>query len=227
MILADEVALLLVHDISGKAVVDPSRLDLALAGSMLLDLTAAGRVDVAGPGEPVKSGRLVVRNPSPTGDPLLDEALRRIALTSPRTPENMLPELRKGLRDAVLGRLVEQGLLRSEERRTLGIFRTRSWPSTGSGVERSLRTAFYEVLVTGRSATPREAAIISMVHAVDRVPKVLGDVGVGAGELRRRAKAASEGGLADTAVRRAIDAVNAALVVVLTATTVASPTSSS
>lgn len=227
MILADEVALLLVHDISGKAVVDPTRIDLALAGAVLLDLTVSGRVDVAGPGEPVKAGRLVVRNPSPIGDPLLDEALRRIAVASPRTPENMLPELRKGLRDEVLARLVKQGFLRFEERRTLGVFRTRSWPSTGSGVEQSLRTGLYEVLVTGRSATPREAALISMVHAVDRVPKVLGDVGVRAGELRRRAKAASEGGLADTAVRRAIDAVNAALVVVLTATTFASTTSSS
>jgi hypothetical protein len=227
MILAEEVALLLVHDISGKAVVDPSRLDLALTGAVLLDLTVSGRVDVAGPGEPVKAGRLVVRNPSPTGDPLLDEALRRIAVASPRAPENMLPELRKGLRDEVLARLVKQGLLRFEERRTLGIFRTRSWPSTGSGAERSLRTALYEVLVTGRTATPREAALISMVHAVDRVPKVLGDVGVRSTELRRRAKAASEGGLADKAVRRAIDAVNAALVVVLAATTVASTTSSS
>ncbi|MEP7763578.1 GPP34 family phosphoprotein [Sanguibacter sp. 25GB23B1] len=227
MILAEEVALLLIHDISGKAVVDSTRLDLALAGSVLLDLVASGRVDVSGPGEPVKAGRLVVRDPRPTGDPLLDEALRRIAVGKPRTPESTLPDLRKGLRDEVLARLVRQGFLRFEERRTFGVFRVRSWPSTGTGVERSLRTGLYEVLVNGRGATPREAALISMLHAVDRVPKVLGDVGLPAGELRRRAKAASDGGLADKAVRRAIDAVNAALLVVLTTTTVAGAASSS
>ena len=215
MILAEEVALLLIDDISGKAVVDSTRLELALAGSVLLELAQSGRVDVAARGEQVKAGRLVVRDPRPTGDPVLDEALRRIATTKPRTPETMLPLLQKGLRAEVFARLVKRGILRFEEKRALGIFSTRSWPSTGSGERRALRTALYEVLVTGRAATPHEAAMISMVHAVDAVPKVLGDVGVKGHELRRRAKAAGHGGLADTAVRRAIDAVNSAMLVVV------------
>lgn len=217
MILADEVALLLVHDISGKAVVDSTPLDLALAGSVLLELMASGRVDVARPGEPVKAGRLVVRHADATGDQVLDEALRRISVSKPRTPESMLPELHKGLRDEILARLVERGLLRFEERRTLGIFRTRSWLSTGSGEERAVRTALYEVLVSGRTATPREAGVVALVQAVDRVPQVLGEVGVPKRELRRRAKAVGQGGVADVAVRRAIEAVSAAFIAVLAA----------
>ncbi|PFG34067.1 GOLPH3/VPS74 family protein [Sanguibacter antarcticus] len=223
MILVEEVALLLVHEISGRAVVDPSRINLALAGAVLLDLVASGQVEVAGPGEQVKAGRLVVRDPRPTGEPLLDEALRRIGAVTPRTPENMLLELHKGLREEVLARLVARGLLRSEEKRILRIFRIRSWPSTGSAEEKTLRTALYDVLVIGRSATTHEAAIVSMLHAVDRVPTVLGAVGVNARELRRRAKVVGDGGVADQAVRRAIDAVNAAMMVVLTAATVPSP----
>lgn len=227
MILAEEVALLLVHDASGRFLVDTQRLDLALAGSVLLELAATGRVDVAERGEPVKAGRLVVRDPRPVGDPLLDEALRRIGAAKPRTPEAMLPELRKGLRDEVLARLVGQGLLRASERRAFGLFRVRSWPSTGSGTQRALRTAFFEVLVSGRAPTPREAGLVSMVHAVDGVPKVLGPVGVSARELRRRAKAVGAGGIADKAVRRAIDAVNAATIAAVTAATTVSVTSSS
>ena len=114
VILAEDVLLLLLNDTSGKAVVDKTRLDLALAGGILLDLTTAGRVDVAGPGEQVKRGRLVVRDARPTGDDVLDEALRR-----PR-----------------------------------------------------------DVLVVGRTPAPREAALVSLLQAIDQVPKVLGDVGV-------------------------------------------------
>ena len=56
MILAEDVLLLLTNDTTGKTVVDKTRLDLALAGAVLLDLTTAGRVDVAGPGGAGQAG---------------------------------------------------------------------------------------------------------------------------------------------------------------------------
>jgi hypothetical protein len=69
MNLAEDVLLLLIDDVSGKPVVDTTRLNLALAGGVLLDLSALGQVDVSGPGEQVKAGRLVVRDTQPTDAP--------------------------------------------------------------------------------------------------------------------------------------------------------------
>lgn len=221
MILADDVLLLLTDDVTGKPVVDTTRLDLALAGAVLLDLATAGRVDVSGPGEPVRAGRVVVRDPRPTGDGVLDEGLRRIAAKGPRKPASVVPELAKKLRPELLARLVERGVLRLQEGRVLGIFPTSAWPAVDPAYEDGLRRALHDVLVVGRTPTPREAALISMLQAVDQVPRVLGDVGVPKRELRQRAKAVAQGGFADAAVKGAVEAVNAAVMAGVMAATVA------
>ena len=210
VILAEDVLLLLLNDSTGKAAVDTTRLDLALAGGVLLDLATLGRVNVTGQDEPVKRGRLVVRDARPTDDAVLDEALRRIDELGPKKPESVLPKLAKGLRQSLLERLIGRGILRAQEGRVLGIFPTHSWPAIDSDHERQVRAGLHDVLVTGRTPAPREAALVSLLQAIDQVPKVLGDVGVPARELRRRAKDVSEGGFADDAVRRAVQAVNAA-----------------
>lgn len=212
MILAEEILLLLTDDGLGKPAVDSARLDLVLAGALLLDLAVLARVGVAAPGEPVKAGRLVVRDLRPVGDPLLDHALALIAAAGPKKPETVLPKLKRGLRPALYARLVARGVLRHEERRSLGIFRSQRWPAVDSRHEAQVRVGLREVLVLGRAPAEREVAIISLLHAVDQVPKVLGTADVGARELRRRAKAMS-GGIADEAVRRAVQAMNSAIAV--------------
>jgi hypothetical protein len=220
MILADDLLLLLTDDVSGKPVIDGTRLDLALAGAVLLDLATAGRVDVAGPGEPVKAGRLVVRDPRSTDDPVLDEGLRRIATMAPKKPENVVPVLAKQLRPAIFARLVHHGMLRAVEGRVLRIFPTTSWPAVDPTHENQVRAGLHDVLVVGRTPTPREAALVALLQAVDQVPTVLRGSGVAKGELRRRAKAVAQGGFADAAVRRAVEAVNAATTAALVASTV-------
>jgi len=169
VILSEDVLLLLIDDASGKFVVDKTRLDLALAGGVLLDLATLGRVDVTGPGEPVKAGRLVVRDAGPTDDSVLDEALRRIGEMGPKKPESVVPKLAKGLRQDLLGRLISRGILRAQEGRVLGIFPSHSWPALDSGHERQVRSGLHDVLVAGRSPAPREAALVSLLQAIDQV----------------------------------------------------------
>lgn len=222
MILAEDVLPLLIDDASGKPVVDTTRLDLALAGGMLLDLATSGRVDVAGPGQQVKAGRLLVCDDRSTDDSLLDEALRRVGAVGPRKPEKVLPALAKGLRKDLLLRLIAQGILRDQRRRTLGIFPTHVWPAVDANHQRQVRAGLRDVLVVGRSPTPREAALVSLLQAIDQVPKVLGNVGIPARELRRRAKDVAAGGFADEAVRRAVEAVTAATTAAIVATVIAS-----
>ena len=210
VILAEDVLLLLIDDASGKTVVDKTHLDLALAGGVLLDLATSGRVDVAGQGEQVKAGRLMVRDDRSTEDDVLDEALRRVGAIGPKKPESVLPKLAKGLRQDLLERLIGRGILRAQEGRVLGIFPTHAWPAVDSSHEREVRAGLRDVLVVGRTPAPREAALVSLLEAINQVPKVLGEVGVPARELRRRAKEVAAGGFADEAVRRAVQAVTAA-----------------
>jgi hypothetical protein len=213
MILAEDVLLLLIDDASGRAIVDRSHLDLALAGGVLLDLVTSGRVDVTGPGEEVKAGRLVVRDDRPTDDTVLDEALRRVTETGPKKPMNVLPKLAKGLRDELLGRLIGKEILQAQEGRVLGIFPRLTWPALDSSHENEVRAGLRDVLVAGRTPTPREAALVSLLEAINVVPKVLGGLGglgMPAKQLRQRAKEVAAGSFADEAVRKAVQAVSAA-----------------
>ena len=219
MILAEDVLLLLTDDASGKAVVDKTHLDLAVAGGVLLDLATLGRVAVTGEGEQVKAGRLVVRDVAPTDDDVLDEALARVGALGPMKPYRALPKLAKGLREKLLARMVARGILREQEGRVLGIFPSHTWPALDPSHERQVRAGLNDVLVVGRAPAPREAALISLLQAIGQVPKVLGDVGVPARELRRRAKDVASGGFVDEAIRRAVEEINAGMAAAITAAT--------
>lgn len=219
MILAEDVLLLLIDDASGKALVDKTHLDLALAGGVLLDLATLGRVDVTGPGEQVKAGRLVVRDVSPTDDEVLDEVLLGVGALGPMKPYRALPKLAKGLREDLLGRMAGRGILRPQEGRVLGIFPSQTWPALDSSHQRQVRAGLHDVLVVGRAPAPREAALICLLQAINQVPKVLGDVGVPARELRRRAKEVAHGGFVGEAVRRAVEEISAATSAAISAAT--------
>jgi hypothetical protein len=78
MILAEKLLLCLTDDDTGTLVVPTGHADVGLGGAILVELVLRGRVGVAGPQEDVKEGRLLVRDPSPTGDALLDAALTTV-----------------------------------------------------------------------------------------------------------------------------------------------------
>lgn len=222
MLIAEDLLLLLTDDESGKPIVDTTRLDLGLAGAVLIDLAERDRVEVAGPGEAVQEGRLYVRDRTPTGEAVLDEVLGRVDERGPKKPASMVPHLTKGLREALYERLATRGVVHAEEGRVLGIFPRRQWPATDSTHEDEMRRGLHDVLVAGREPTVHEAMLVSMLYAVEQVPKVLGD-GVDKREVRERAKAIAEGQFAGEAVRKAVEAVRAA---VLTSIIAASVTAS-
>jgi hypothetical protein len=203
--------LLLTDDESGKPVADTTKLDLGLAGAVLIDLAKLDRVEVAGPGESVKEGRLYVRDRTPTGEAVLDDVLKRLDERGPKKPASLVPHLTKGLRDALYQRLAERGIVRAEEGRVLGIFPRRQWPATDSTHEDEMRRGLHDVLVLGREPTVHEALVVSMLYAVEQVPKALGDAESDKHQVRERAKAIADGEFAGEAVRKAVEAVRAAV----------------
>jgi hypothetical protein len=226
MLLVDDLMLQLL-DASGRPRADGTRTGLGLAGALMLDLALREKVDVAHAGETVKAGRLVVRDTTPTGDPLLDEALRTFTERQGRKPQDALPKVAKGLKQRVLDRLVRLELVQHVEGRVLGIFPTHAYPRTYAHGTDAAAEGIRAVLVTGRTPTDREAALIALLQAVDRVPAVVGDVGLTKRELRSRAKAVAASGFASEAVRKAIEAVEAATAAAVAAAVASSAAASS
>lgn len=208
MLIAEDILLLLTDDETGKFVGDGTQMDYALAGAVLLELAERGKIDVAEPGGQVKKGRLYVTDASRTGEPALDDALATIA-EKDRKPQDVIGKLAKGLREKLLTGLADRGVLQRERGKVLGLFPTTRWPANDSAHEQQLRRKLHDVLVTGATPETRTAAVITMLAAIDAVPKVLPDEEKRL--LKRRAKEISEGEWTAEAVRKAIQAVNSAV----------------
>ncbi|WP_199422454.1 GOLPH3/VPS74 family protein [Actinotalea solisilvae] len=207
MILADDLLLLLTDDRSGRPAETGVRLENVVAGAALTELLLLSRVRLTGPGESVRAGRVVVEDATPVGDPLLDEALRRVGHGTPKAPHTLLAHLRPGLLEALRARLVERGVLRVEAGRVLGLFPRTSWPAEDSTHEAQLRERLREVLALGREPSEREAGVVALLHAVNRVQNVLGDLGVPGGQVRSRATTIAQRHVGADAVRRANNAL--------------------
>ncbi|MFG1675264.1 GPP34 family phosphoprotein [Micromonospora sp. NPDC049282] len=214
LLLTDEL-LLLAYDDGGTNRLGRPHLDYGLAGALLLELALARRVEVA-------DKRLVVTDPTPTGVPLLDEALGTVAASRPRKPKDWIGKLAKGLPDRVLDGLVGAGVLRRESDRVLLVFPRTRYPSpTGAepAAETAARARMVAALVGDGPVDARTAALLALVRAVGLDRKLFRELPKD--RVKARLNEIAAGDWASAAVRKAIDEMQAALIV---ATTVASTT---
>ena len=222
VLLAEDLLLLLTDDDTGRLAAPSTEVDVALGGALLVELTLMRRVDVAGSDERVREGRLVVRDPDPTGDGLLDEALTIVGQKEGKKPQSVVARLGKRARVRLYERLVAGGVLRAANDRVLGIFPTHRWPSKDAAHESTVRAGLVTALREDATAEARTGALISLLLALKAVHKVVepGSVGLSKKELNANAKRIAEGDWAAKAVRQAIDSMNAAVIAATSAAVV-------
>ncbi|GLW33990.1 GOLPH3/VPS74 family protein [Actinoplanes regularis] len=197
---------LLAHDRLGRRVIDNTRVDHGLGGALLLELVLSERIDVL-------DRRVVARGTGPIGDPLLDEALNRIA-TDPRArkPVDWVKRFTKGTQRRVVERLAADGVLRIERSTVLGIFPRTRYPAA-FGTEPMARTEAQErlraAILGAWPVMPRTAALCALVSATELDKKIFGDIDRKL--VRRRLKEIDQGDWAAAAVRKAIQDVQAGI----------------
>ena len=157
-----EKLLLLLLDRDGQ-LVSGSTAGYLLAGALLADLVLHGRVDIAGQGEPVKAGRVLVLSAVPTGDALLDAALERVQRKQGAIPSSLIGPLSRGTRRAVLERLTAAGTIRESSRNALGLFPVRSWPTVDGRPAARAGLAVENVVERGVRPNAETAVLISLL----------------------------------------------------------------
>jgi Golgi phosphoprotein 3 GPP34 len=220
VLIAEDLLLLLYDDETGKPVSWSVPLDHGLAGAVLMELSLLGKVDVADQGEHVKPGRLVIRDPSPTGDPVLDARLAIVADKVGSKPAHVIGKVSKNLRGALLEQLAGRGILRVDKDKILGLFPNTRWTAADARHEAQVRAALDSALRVGTQPDQRTAALIALVHAVDAVPKVVTNA-ADKKALKRRAKEIAESAWAAEAVRNAVQAMQSATTTAIAASTAA------
>ncbi|WP_432560230.1 GOLPH3/VPS74 family protein [Granulicoccus sp. GXG6511] len=189
-LLAEDLALLLLHDETGW--LRGQHADIALAGAVLTELAIRGRIRLTEKGErDVRPNRVTVVDDSATDDPLLDEALARLAARRARFQQTSVQLLRGRAKPAILDRLVDRGVLERREVKLLGLIPLKTYPMRDHTYEDGLRRRLFTVLVRDEEPTVRDACLIALLSAMGLAAKTIAeDVStVDKRAIRRRANA--------------------------------------
>ncbi len=204
--LAEDLLMLLYDPGTGRPLIHSSKVDLALGGAVLAELIERQRIELTEPHRVTKNRTVIVVDPAPTGDDVLDETLQLIAARPSTRSHIVVSKISRGVRGRLLDRLAGRGMLRSQDSRFAGVFPTRTWPAVDPGHTNEIKQHLHQVLRGGRPPTRQEAAVISLLHAVGRTANIFRDAGLDRRRLKRRAKAVAERDAAGEAVRRALHA---------------------
>ncbi len=214
LILAEETLLIALDDRNGR---DTTKLgsDVGLAGALLLDLARLELLSLDA------QGKVVAVDGAEPGHELVHAAYRVIRESSkPRNADGWvrrLPRELKPLRHQLARGLVRRGILSEQRSKRLGVLPTTRFPTVDPAPERDLRERLREVLLAGRDPTEEEALLLGLLEPLGLIDSLVAREERRA--ARRRAKAVATQGLAGTAVRDAIRAVQAGVLAGVVAAT--------
>jgi len=139
----------------------------AVGGALLAELLMAGRIEV----DDDKKKLVNVVSTKPVGEPILDEALQRIATANRRaSAQNWVSRLAnmKQLKHRIAAGLCKRGILREDEDRILILFRRRIYPEINPVPERRLIERLRKAIFNdAQQVDPRTAVLISLANAAD------------------------------------------------------------
>ncbi|SDH63409.1 GOLPH3/VPS74 family protein [Agrococcus jejuensis] len=219
----ETVLLLALDDASGKPVLDGTTLLQTLGGAGLAELVVRGRLRLAEEGEPTgtKPGRFVAS--TAVVEPALEAFVEH---AEDRTPSDALTRVvgwggtrsvAARLRAELLGELVAEGALAHAETRWLGIAWSERW-ERGASTERedAMQSRARALLQGDEPAASDEhlVAALAILHGAKALPKVFPDLD--AKPLKTRADALALGSWSSEVVRKAVEAMQVAMMVATT-----------
>lgn len=170
---AEEMLLLVLDDTSGTFITEPDiNNNYALAGAVLADLALKGRIEA----DPDK---LFVLDPKPTGDAVQDAVLARIAEADEvQDTAYWVAEIgQRGeeVREHLLTRLVERGILKRVEEKVLWVFETRRYPTIDGREEHEVKKRIMDTLLSEGTPSHKDAVIVSLADACSLFRQMLAD----------------------------------------------------
>ena len=219
--LISEEFLLLVTTEDGKWLASSQAVPIALAGGLLAELAANGRAAVDG------RGRLAPpADPSPLGDPILDQALETFLQKVGKKPKDVLGTVAKGLGDELYERLAAAGIVEIHRGRFL---RPNRFPVRDPDARERVWDDVAAVL--GGTAAPdlRTGTLLGLTQAAGAVPAIFPPerFDMSKKDLIVRAKQVTGRDWASGAVSRAVHDAQVATMAAVTAAVTAATTAAS
>ncbi len=173
---AEEILLLILDNSDGDVTssLPPNSLNTVLAGAMLMDLALEGRIDT-------DIEKLILTDSTPVGDDLLDPVLAEIAKESgSHTIGYWLERTAKrgdDIRGQALARLVERGILRSDDDTLFflsnRVSRSKRYPMVDGKTAEEVTLRIMRLLFSDDIPDPRDIVIVSLAAASDVFGRIL------------------------------------------------------
>ncbi len=212
-LIAEDLLLLLLDDTKGT-VATWGKTDAVLGGAVLAELAVTGQVTVDEHKSIWRTDKVHASQLAPADlDPLLAEALATIA-EKDRKASTLVGKIGKGLEGRLAARLADRGILERRDGRLLGLFPRTTWPAADTTHENDVRQTITACLVDGAQPDERTGALIALLAAIDQAHSAV-SAGTTAKKmvLEKKAKEIAAGQWAAKAVKDAVDAAPAAMVV--------------
>ncbi|MET7410518.1 MULTISPECIES: GOLPH3/VPS74 family protein [Streptomyces] len=200
-LIVEDLTLLMFDDASG-AIAGAGTLYYTQGGAVLVELAQAGRLRVDRRDVGMDGVRVHAVAGAPLSDPVLREAHRKVSART-RGVNTLLIEIGTGLREAVLDRLVERGMVRRERKKVLGLFPTTSLSAADTRHKQAVLERVRAVLVDEEEPDARTAALIGLLSASGTLPS-LHRVIPWSGKVYQRAKRLEQDSWGAEAVNTAV-----------------------
>ena len=137
----------------------------AVGGAILAELLLRGRITTVAER---RSTYAVIADPTPTGNPELDECLAKMRTAKKRRKlQSWIFDFArlKGSRHRIAAGLAEQGILRSTEEQVLVLFTRRIYPELDPTVERAIVERLEKAVFSdGGAVDPRTTVLVALAH---------------------------------------------------------------
>lgn len=211
LFLPEEIMLLVLRDKEGT-VASGSMYPYAIGGAVLAELLLRERVRV-----PESKGKKIVElvGAGPVGDPLLDECLEKIRNANRRASLETWVSRFAGVRrlkHRIAERLCERGILRADEGKVLLVFTRKIYPEVNPEPEKRLIERLRQAIFTDtRDVDPRTVVLVSLAHNAGLLRMIFDKKKLKG--RRARIEHIINGDLTGKATKKAIEAMQAAVMV--------------
>lgn len=210
MTTCEDLFLLLTND-KGSVEGWGTRRGFGLVAAAVADLVLAERITL----DDAKDPRVHVLSTEPTGDPALDHVLDGLTGKEGKKLSSIVQTRRLDPGEQIGAALAARGVVRVEPKRLAGLVPAK-YPTLDPGPEQVVRSRLRTALAPGgRAVLPGDGTILAIVQGLDATRAVLGEdaLGLSKRELKARIGEIAAQSAEGTAVAKAVQAVNTAIVV--------------
>jgi len=218
--LLEEYLLIALDDSKGQFVIDSTHLHYGFAGAVLLELALREKVSISG--EYVR-----VNDSSAVTEVALNKALEYIEekAKSTRVKDviNGLAKQANDLKQDVLQRLINKGILKKEEHKILWLIPNNKYPASDMTPENKVRERIKAVMLYGAKSEPRDIMLLSLIDVSDLTREAFRDK-EDYKKVKEKIKEVTQDVKISGAINKSIREIQAAIMITIMASVVVTTT---